>query len=165
MKTIFIISGDHGDYSDRQEWNVVATKNEDTAIRLVDQLNELSRLMEVFLHRKFEFRLDWEKTHPSPGAETPISEEFRKREKLCRSGCATQKDKEEFKKLQAEHIQNREQHKLVLRDWNKASQKAQDDYCAEANQVPEYLKQTYDLERGQIKIDTSYGYSELQVIE
>lgn len=163
MKSIFVVSGSNSEYSSRNDWDVVATENEQTAITLVEQLNELVALKIKFNDGRCEFMIEYKKANPQPlhARYLKPSDEF----KRCESVFASVEDRAKFRILSVEHMQAKELARKTYTAWWADFASAEAVWVRENDIVPAHLKKAHDLNGEMVTYDASYHYHQLDVIE
>lgn len=149
MKTIYMVEGTCGEYSDRSEWPVCAFTDEGKAKSLVEKLNELEKFNDEFhkrIHNEFEANyIDPVGLPPAP-TYPDVPEGFHAYQEANSHGKGTPETKQKFKELQKLHQQNVDAYKEVSGAWGRLQseayerkQKAQDEWFKTNYIVPEHL--------------------------
>lgn len=173
---LYIITGTHGEYSDRNDWNVVAVSSETRAEELTNKIIKLTEYNDTFLARvRPEFTEPYEAANPRmpslfPERPSPTREHANML-LICSNGQGDPEDKNLLRKLQAEHIKKIDAWKELSRDagkiqselWHKQSD-AEVKWKDENYNPPQELREVMQFCRRETTTDTRFGYEEIDLI-
>ncbi len=137
MSNIYIVQGDHGEWSDRTEWTICCYKDEAVAADVVAKLLALQEYNVAYNQREYaEFEVPYREAHvPEVAPCHPAAPEgMHALQQACSHGNGTETMKAEYRKLQKLHIQNIEVAKAAYREFD-ARRHAYEDELASQREI------------------------------
>jgi hypothetical protein len=178
MKT-YIVTGTHGEYSDRSDWNVCIVHSEERAQEIVKKLGELCEYNESFGGRiRPEFTLPYEATHQKPSLFPASLEKSRPSPEHAAliDACSHGRGTPELKKKLKEFNLLREQENKVARqeqkerykidnDWYSLMKENEEKWIKDNYNPPEHLKEMMAYCARNHYSDSHYDYEECPVLD
>lgn len=177
MKT-YIVTGTHGEYSDRSDWNVCVVHSEERAKEIINKLGVLCVYNEQFGGRvRTEFDLLYDVEHPKPSlfpmaARPRPSAEHAALIAACTGGNGTPEFRQRLKEHEAIQQKIKEEWNSKAKDrdelhnsWYWAKKDAEEQWIKENYNPPEHLKEMMPYCGANHYSDSHYDYEECPVLD